>query len=59
MTNNQTLQANELVDRILTLVDSTDVDSEYVLRNLFIEIGKDQLGRGYVLNDLMRMIVVE
>ena len=59
MTNNQTLQANELVNRILTLVDSTDVDSEYVLRNLFIEIGKDQINRGYVLNDLMRMIVVE
>ena len=56
MTDNQELQAHELVSRILTLVDTTDVDSEYVLRNLFIEIGRDQLDRGYVLNDLIREI---
>ena len=56
MTKNHQLQASELVSRILTLVDTTDVDSEYVLRNLFIEIGRDQLDRGYVLNDLIREI---
>ena len=56
MTNEHELQASELVSRILTLVDTTDVDSQYVLRNLFIEIGRDQLDRGYVLNDLIREI---
>ena len=56
MTNNHQLQAHELVSRILTLVDTTDVDTEYVLRNLFIEIGRSQLDRGYVLNDLIREI---
>ena len=51
-----TVSPSELVSRILTLVDTIDVDSEYVLRNLFIEIGRDQLDRGYVLNDLIREI---
>lgn len=56
MTTEQYEQANELVYRILSLVETADLDTDFVKRNLFIEIGRDQLDRGHVLNDLVREI---
>jgi len=57
VSNEERLRAEELTTRILTLIDASDIDSEYVQRNLFIAIGKEQVNRGHHLNTLLKEIV--
>jgi len=57
MTENQRIRAEELTSRILSLIDTSDVDSEFVTRSLFIEIGRQQVARGNHLNSLLKEIV--
>jgi len=51
------MKGRELTERILTLIDASDVDSEFVTRRLFIEIGRQQVARGNHLNSLLKEIV--
>ena len=57
MTDAQRMKGRELTERILTLIDASDVDSEFVTRRLFIEIGRQQVARGNHLNSLLKEIV--